>query len=662
MYKKKVFLIYIFLLFLDVNANNPLVKKIEQQFLSNFDWECEALHVKENSTFAQLVESAAEQQKNLKELTKAKIAFGIINKHSNHPNNIIVDPITWDDLSLFRNLKNKKALNVVQKIDRTYTTLGKATLYTMLATPIDNVELLKHRQDILKRIIDNQELFDFLNSKFAELKKHENLFLSFFVSDPLSNVIENQYINFNDDLNKHEFALNANQILDNQKKSILFLAKVLAAVALPIYGACKIFDKNLNNNFDQISERLISSGDILLGLISMLKNNQVKGAVAVFAGMSSALSAKAQYESIGDNFLILKYLQEKLISASAFLDIMSEISAKVINCQEVYKELDVKEICNLLHKTERTNKEISKLLRLLQTNTFKRQPTIFSNWGRILIAYKKLNELKQGFEKALCSVGKIDAFLSMAKLFKEYQNKRVSCCFAQYSQNNTPFIDMKDFWNPVIDEVKAVTNSVAFGLQDNARNIIITGPNEGGKSTIIKSIATNIIFAQTFGIVPAKSMNLTVFKKVDTYINIIDDMTSGNSLFKAQVIRIRYLLDQAKDLKDNEFWFAAFDEPLNGTACSVAQAISYCIAKSLANLTNNICLISTHFQKLSELAQADNNFANYKVNANIDQNGQVSCDFILQKGASTQNTAIEILKAQGFSDTILQEAIKIISN
>ncbi|MDR3647147.1 MAG: hypothetical protein P4L22_06410 [Candidatus Babeliales bacterium] len=636
---------------------NSMVSKTEEHFLSNFTWECDSLHVDKDWSFNEFLTNATNLQRNLKPITKTTTVFDLLDesKKYNLPpeSNLIIDTIVWDDLSLFRNLKNKKALNFAQRIDRTYTTLGKISFNIMLAQSTNDLDILLKRQEILKTIINNPTLYTFLDAKFTELQKYENLFLSFYSNDPLQEVIENQYINFNKDLNKSEISLGIKNTLDHQKRIVLFLAKAIATVALPIYGISKILDQNRNNNFTLLSERLISSGDALLGLTSIIDNNQIQGAAALFAGMHAATSAKSDFESIVDNFAVLKYLQEKLIHANSFLTIASEISKKLVEYPVIYNTLDVAKIVT-------NTKEVQTLLELLKTNTFTGSPSIFSNWGKILKTFKMFNDLKSEFTVMLSVLGQIEAFTSVAKLYKEYETKNVKYSFAKFSEAKTPFIALENFWNPIIDESKVVTNSISFGLNDDARNIVITGTNRGGKSTITRSIALNIILAQTFGIAPASSINLTIFNKLGTYMNITDDISEGHSLYEAQANRITFLMNEIKPLKHNQFWFMLLDEPLNGTKESFAQALSYSIAKNFAKYDNNLCLLSTHFPKLSELEAESKNFANYKVVAQIDADNKITYDYLLSKGSSDQNLSIEILQSKDFDNTILNDARELI--
>ena len=79
----------------------------------------------------------------------------------------------------------------------------------------------------------------------------------------------------------------------------------------------------------------------------------------------------------------------------------------------------------------------------------------------------------------------------------------------------------------------------------NPNNFLITGPNAGGKSTLIKSLTLCILLSQTLCISPAENLILTPFKLVNTYLNI-PDCKGKESLFEAEMHRAR---DHINDLK-----------------------------------------------------------------------------------------------------------------
>jgi energy-coupling factor transporter ATP-binding protein EcfA2 len=93
---------------------------------------------------------------------------------------------------------------------------------------------------------------------------------------------------------------------------------------------------------------------------------------------------------------------------------------------------------------------------------------------------------------------------------------------------------------------------------DLSQNIMITGPNAAGKTTILKSTLINIIFTQQFGCGFYESAKLSPFKHIHCYLNIPD--TSGrDSLFQAEARRCKEILDIIIENKKDSH-FCAFDE------------------------------------------------------------------------------------------------------
>jgi hypothetical protein len=89
------------------------------------------------------------------------------------------------------------------------------------------------------------------------------------------------------------------------------------------------------------------------------------------------------------------------------------------------------------------------------------------------------------------------------------------------------------------------------------KNILITGVNASGKTTMLKTAAINVIMSQQFGFGFYESANLIPYQHVHSYINIPD--TSGrDSLFQAESRRCKEILDKIQESKDQRH-FCIFD-------------------------------------------------------------------------------------------------------
>ena len=118
----------------------------------------------------------------------------------------------------------------------------------------------------------------------------------------------------------------------------------------------------------------------------------------------------------------------------------------------------------------------------------------------ILSIFKLFNNTKDFIKILLNYVGVIDYLNSNNLLLNKYNNDNIYT-FSEYSNNEKPILNINKIWNPYIDE-NPVLNDIKID-----KNIILTGPNAAGKSTFIKSVAINIILAQTIGILHVKHLN-----------------------------------------------------------------------------------------------------------------------------------------------------------
>jgi DNA mismatch repair ATPase MutS len=361
---------------------------------------------------------------------------------------------------------------------------------------------------------------------------------------------------------------------------------------------------------------------------------------------------------------ISAYIHERLIGVSETIRAMKQAALFIKTNETLASKISTKNIDNLGKQTAKLNE----LIRLLSTNTFTGKPSFFSFTGRVLAAYKIMAEVKNGLSKALEEFGKIDAYCSTAELFKSFQGKDHKYCFAEYvSDANQPYVDAKDFWFPGLlndPNLKTVIpNSVTMGNVGlgNPRNILLTGPNKGGKSTILKGLIVSIILAQTLGIAPATSFSLTPFKKIQTYINIADNSSMGLSLFQAELMRAKKLLDTVEKLQPGEFSFNIFDEVFSGTNPEEAIQGSAYIAAILAKTAmlaqqsgvqsaNNMSIIATHFGLLTKLEEVTKAYTNYQVTVERQSDGSLVYPYTWEPGISKFKVALDLMKLQKMTD------------
>lgn len=592
---------------------------------------------------------------------KRSMAFSLlqaVEKQSAPLSNTIIDVATWKDLDLFYG-KSDNQKYLANTIDKTSTELGKVCLYNMLAQPLAKSVELQNRQAIVKALVDNATLVSSLEHSLNGLNQSENIMNSLWRRDSFKNGAQNSY--FSSELlaalNNNDTALLLKSSYAHGKRVFYTCSEALAAVGMLTYGALYLSNNTIPDRLETYAAR--NQGPILSHAWDW-KNRWVHTLVAFVGATWLGMSAKENYNWLKACFKLEECIETLMIHIAQYTSHMHTLYQIIRENKALCYFEDFKPLRDFFEKDAQEIKPLADLLKLFETASFQGEPYILSHKGSILRAYAQMHELKDHFAGAMVAAGKVDAYLSVAKLFTQTEKYATGFCFPEYAQTEKPFIAIHSFWHPIIGSNQTVTNSLALGTDNNRNNMIITGPNAGGKSTILKSVATCLILAQTMGIAPARSMTFTPFSSIATYLNITDDIGAGNSLFKSEVLRTQKLIDQIAQAKQGEFSFAVFDEIFNGTSPVEGTAAAYSVAKHLGNFEKNICMIATHFPLLTKLEQDSPSFSNYKVSVVKYSDGSISYPFKLEKGISQQHVAIDILRNQGFAHKILDDAQAII--
>jgi DNA mismatch repair protein MutS len=600
----------------------------------------------------------------------------------------IITQTLWKNLELFCG-ESEYASNLLAKIDNTISQAGSVILAKMMVEPTSNISELQRRQNIIKELVENETLYKKLQKSVYGYAKIETDLLTFWnnkvfnhlfnssfyfppfplnkLPDTLLNTILPQQIR--ERFNQSQWMLEGLTLLNN----IMSFRSISLDLRSPfIYSDYFKQDKkkfyhtknNLTFHFNGIMNPNASPQEKLINGLSVLWNGIWCTWYLECIGWDLAqiplgpLSAWNTLEGEWKKLKILKHAYSKLQSAAKTIHTMIDIQKNINdNTQLKNNIVCTNNIKFLLEETSSNSKEFDKMLNNLKTSAFDEDAKLsILSRGKVLATSYLMVKTQDQLIDILSAIGQIDVYLSLAKLYKESLYKNASYCFAQYAEQDTPYISIKEFWTPFIPQTKVVTNSIELGAQNTARSAIITGPNAGGKSTILKSITINLLFAQTFGICPSKKLIYTPFSYIDTYLNITDDIAEGTSTFKAEVSRVKELITTITNISP-EKCFVIMDEMFKGTNPIEGEAASCAIGKHLAQFNNSIIMIATHYNKMALLKQNTKGiFENFKVIVNKD----LTYPFKIYKGTTNQTIAIDIMEHENFNQSIINDARKII--
>jgi hypothetical protein len=216
--------------------------------------------------------------------------------------------------------------------------------------------------------------------------------------------------------------------------------------------------------------------------------------------------------------------------------------------------------------------------------------------------------------------------------------------------------NMKNLYYPVNEN--PIKNTVKM-----KKNLIITGPNASGKTTILKTVLINVILSQQMGCGFYDSATLSPYKYIHCYLNIPD--TSGrDSLFQAEARRCKEILDLIK-MNPKENHFCVFDELYSGTNPDEAVRSALAFMNYLIKTQSIYCILTTHFIKLCEYLDKNNKIENFYMETEYLDDGEnngienFKYKYILKKGISNVRGGIKVLYDMDYPSEIIEESRKI---
>lgn len=197
-------------------------------------------------------------------------------------------------------------------------------------------------------------------------------------------------------------------------------------------------------------------------------------------------------------------------------------------------------------------------------------------------------------------------------------------------------------YHPLLED--AVPNSIRAD-----KGILLTGSNASGKSTFLKSVALNAVFAQTLHTCLAESYK-GPFYHIYSSMSLRDDLGSGESYYIVEIKSIKRILDKSREVNGEVLCFV--DEVLRGTNTVERIAASAQILRCLSD-EGVICFAATHDIELAELLKE--RYDNHHFEEEI-VDGDVHFSYQIREGKAATRNAIRLLSVMGYEASLIREA------
>lgn len=190
-----------------------------------------------------------------------------------------------------------------------------------------------------------------------------------------------------------------------------------------------------------------------------------------------------------------------------------------------------------------------------------------------------------------------------------------------------------------------IPNAVELGT--TRRCLIVTGPNMGGKSTYMRSLALACAMSQAGSFVPAESFQSTPILDMFARVGASDDIAKGQSTFMVEMTEAATILRMASP--DS---LCIIDEIGRGTSTFDGMSLAWAILRHLHDINQSLCLFSTHYFELTDLAARLAQCDNAHMGASF-EHGKLRFLRTLMPGAASQSHGIHVAKLAGVPEIAL---------
>ena len=397
-----------------------------------------------------------------------------------------------------------------------------------------------------------------------------------------------------------------------------------------------------------------------------------------------------------DEFVSLKPLFDNLYENKS---IQKKIETTIISENEIADDASPK-LLSIRKEIKNKSNEIKNKLNSFLHSKYLQEPIITTRYGRYVLPVKSeyRNEIK-GFSHDTSASGST-IFIEPSSVFElnnEINNLKndeeieiekilqmLSSLFFDISdqiKNDVNLIEMIDFifakakysiylnanapiitdekqiillnaWHPLLKREIAVKNDII--IDKNITSLIITGPNTGGKTVVLKTTGILMLMGLCGMHIPANEES-KIYVADNIFADIGDDQSIIDSLstFSSHISNISHILDKATTQS-----LVLIDELGSGTDPVQGESLAISILENL-HQRNVLTIATTHYPKIKHYALVTDGFENASVEFNIET---LSPTYKLLLGIPGSSNAFEISKKLGISDALIERAKYFMEN
>ncbi len=534
-------------------------------------------------------------------------------------NYMILDSFTQKNLELVKSLEwESKQGSLFSVLDRTLTPMGKRLLEKWILQPLLNINEINNRQEAVEFFYQDK----FLRARIREILKGFQDLERIASKIGLDMANPRDMVNLSSALEKivtlkEELPESLPQIITDCKGGLDPLQEIKEEIKRAIVDEAPVHINEggiIKEGYSQELDELRKISFSGKNWIAQLQEREIKrtGINSLKIGYNKVFGYYIEVTKPNLKFIPPDYIRKQtLVNAERFITPeLKEYEEKVLGAEEKIKELERDLFIKLREK-------IKKFIPEIQLNA--------------------------------CKIAIIDVLQSLAEVAEH--NKYVR------PRLHTDYdILIKEGRHPVLEKIlpegKFIPNDVI--LNDEAKILIITGPNMAGKSTYIRQTALLIIMAQMGSFIPASYAEIGIVNRVFTRIGARDALVSGMSTFMVEMVEVARILNNA-----NSKSLIILDEVGRGTSTYDGLSIAWAVVEYIHKNIKAKTLFATHYHELTQIARYLPGVKNLNV-AVREYKDQVIFLYKVEEGSCDRSFGIHVAKLAGICDEVVKRAKEIL--
>jgi DNA mismatch repair protein MSH6 len=301
---------------------------------------------------------------------------------------------------------------------------------------------------------------------------------------------------------------------------------------------------------------------------------------------------------------------------------------------------------------------IKKLLKELSQAKSEKESALKSISQRLI---GRFCEHQEKWRQLVSATAELDVLISLAFASDSYEGVRCRPVISGSTSDGVPHLSATGLGHPVLrgDSLgrgSFVPNNVKIGGAEKASFILLTGPNMGGKSTLLRQVCLAVILAQIGADVPAETFEVSPVDKICVRMGAKDHIMAGQSTFLTELSETAVMLTSATRNS-----LVVLDELGRGTATSDGQAIAESVLEHFIEKVQCRGFFSTHYHRLSVDYQTNPKVSLCHMACQIGEGiggvEEVTFLYRLTPGACPKSYGVNVARLAGLPDYVLQRAV-----